>query len=157
MKKMILLGVGGVVVIALTVGGTLFATGAFSAAPAPAGDGVNPEAAVVPPPSREIFYFNIQPEFVVNFRRKERPRVLMVEMVIASHHEKSLEVLETHSPELRNNLLLLLTEQNGAEVAMAEGKNKIRELVKQSVNELIEKHVGAYEIKDVFLTRFVLQ
>lgn len=157
MKKMILLGVGLVVILALTVSGTLFFAGAFDPAPEPIGEGAQSEAGVAPPPSRDIFYFNIQPEFVVNFRRKERPRVLMVEMVIASHHEDSLVVLDTHSAELRNNLLLLLTEQDGAEVAKVEGKNKIRELVKQSVNELIEKHVGAYEIKDVFLTRFVLQ
>ena len=156
MKMKIILGVGLVVLIALSVGGTLFLTGAMGSTPEPAADGASPEA-VETPPSREIFYFNVQPEFVVNFRNKERPRVLMVEIAIASHYEKSLEVLDTHSPELRNNLLLLLTEQSGAEVAMAEGKNKVRELIKESVNELIKKHHGPYEIEDVYLTRFVLQ
>lgn len=167
MKKWILIGVGVVVLLAGAIGGTLFATGALGGSDevvvVPGEDGEATTAVVgevVPvyvPKSREIFYFNIQPEFVVNFRKKERPRTLMVEITVASYHEESLEVLDTHSPELRNNLLLLLSEQSGPEMSTVEGKNKVREQVKETINKLLRKHVGAYDIDDIYFIRFVLQ
>jgi len=172
MKKWIFIGVGAILLIGLSVGGTLFATGAFSPKPPPAvaGEGTGEEgdpalAAATPPPeplpvvvtATEVFYHYIQPEFIVNFRGRERPRTLMVEITVSSYVEKSLDLLSKHSPELRNNLLLVMAEKNGKELTTMEGKNQLREDVRDSLNALMKKHSGVMAVDDVYFTRFVLQ
>jgi len=154
MKKWIFIGLGAVLVIGASIGGAVLVTGAFATAPVPNG---SEEEIKEMPKGEDLLYYNIQPEFVVNFRQRERPRVLMLEISVSTYYEKSVETLDDHTPELRNNMLLLLTEQNGQEMTTSEGKNALREIIKDSLNELIEKHMGPYEIEDVFFTRFVLQ
>jgi len=170
MKKWILIGVGAFLLIGISIGGTLFATGAFSSNPPryAAGSGTGGEGdpalgSALPPPlpvvvtATEVFYHYIQPEFIINFRGRERPRTLMVEITVSSYVEKSLNLLSKHSPELRNNLLLIMAEKNGSELSTMEGKNQLREDVKDSLNALMKKHSGVMTIDDVYFTRFVLQ
>ncbi|MBX2883468.1 MAG: flagellar basal body-associated FliL family protein [Granulosicoccus sp.] len=170
MKKWIFIGVGALLLVVIAVVGTLFATGAFSdpppvaaeAMPGEEGEGM-PVAPPEPPPlpvvvtATEVFYHYIQPEFIVNFRGRERPRTLMVEITVSSYVEDSLELLSKHSPELRNNLLLVMAEKKGTELTTLEGKNQLREEVKDSLNQLMKKHSGIMAIDDVYFTRFVLQ
>lgn len=156
MKKWIFIGVGSLLLVVATVGGTLFMSGAFNdSANDPAA--MSPEVGAAVAENAPIFYHNVQPEFVINFNRKERPRALMVEISISSHDEKALDTLDSHSPELRNNLLLLMTENNGSTLSTADGKNALRESVKIALNDLLVKHGKSEAVEDIFFTRFVLQ
>ncbi|MBX2839888.1 MAG: flagellar basal body-associated FliL family protein [Gammaproteobacteria bacterium] len=149
MKKWIFIGVGALLVIGASIGGSVVIVGAVSQ---PAATVVE----VVEAPT-EVFYYNIQPEFVVNFNSKERPRVLMVEISIATHDEETIVVLDDHTPELRNNLLLLLSAQTGPEMITVEGKNALREQVITVLNEIVSKHSKAKPVEDAYFIRFVLQ
>ncbi|MBX2886882.1 MAG: flagellar basal body-associated FliL family protein [Granulosicoccus sp.] len=154
MKKMILIGVGLMLLNVVSVGGTLFFSGALDKPPVVAEEEIE---VVEPIPRRPIYYHNVQPEFVVNFDSKERPRALLSEIVVASYSEEALGVLDTHSPELRNNILILMTAHGNTGLATVEGKEALREAVKNELNRLMLKHTGMEEVEDVFFTRFVLQ
>lgn len=154
MKKWILIGAAVIALIGASIGGTLFLTGAFATTPHDDNQNATSEESNK---NKELLYYNIQPEFVVNFKRPERPRVLMVEISISSHSEKAIFALDTHTPELRNNLLLLLSEQSGEDMKSVAGKNQLREKVKSTLNTLLEKHASKGSVEDVFFTRFVLQ
>lgn len=153
MKKWIFIGVGGVLAIGLAVGATLFMTGAFSESEPEIGAA----ASDAPQPIKEIHYHYVHPEFIVNFSSMSRPRSLMMEIAVASTDESIFTVLETHSPELRNDVLILLAEQDGKELKTTQGKNLLRLRVKESIEELLEKHGKIHEIEDIYFTRFVMQ
>ncbi|MGQ7848479.1 flagellar basal body-associated FliL family protein [Granulosicoccus sp. 3-233] len=151
MKKMILIGVGALALVGVSVGASLFLTGALNKEPVAA-------AAVEEEPlPEEVYYYNVQPEFVVNFKGKTRVKFLMIEMVVASHDEEVPVVLSDHDPELRNSLLMLLAEQDSEVLKTAEGKQALRDSAMARIDEVVSNHYKPERILDVFITRLVMQ
>lgn len=155
MKKWILLGVGALVLVGGAVGATVFVLGGKEPAVVAAGD----PAAAMPAAPPEIFYYNLHPEFVVNLDggRRGRQAFLMVEMSVATADEKSTAVIDDHSPELRNELLTLLAEQEVATLMTAEGKTALRERAREIIDTIVTRQYAPERVRDVFLTRFVIQ
>jgi len=107
--------------------------------------------------SDDIYYYSVQPEFVVNFGKNARPRVLMLEISVASDQKDTGDLLDRHGPELRNNVLILLADQKGAGLDTTEGKNLLREDLKATIEAMLVRHGSNALITDIFLTRFVTQ
>ncbi|ASJ71779.1 flagellar basal body-associated FliL family protein [Granulosicoccus antarcticus] len=154
MNKMIMIGGGALLLVGASVGGSLFLTGAFDKEPVVAAAA---EAAVEEPLPEEILYHNVQPEFVVNFQGKTRMKFMMIEMVVATHDEKVLTVLDDHDPELRNTLLLLLSQQDSEVLKTVEGKKALQTSAVESIDEVVSKYYRSDRILDVLITRLVMQ
>ena len=152
MKKMILIAVGALALVGISVGASLFLTGALNKEPAAGAAMVEAE-----PLPEEVHYYNVQPEFVVNFKGKTRVKFLMIEMVVASHDEEVPVILSDHDPELRNSLLLLLAEQDSEVLKTAEGKQALRDAAMARIDEVVSNHYKPERILDVFITRLVMQ
>ena len=152
MKKMILIAVGALALVGISVGASLFLTGALNKEPA-AGAAME-EAEPLP---EEVHYYNVQPEFVVNFKGKTRVKFLMIEMVVASHDEEVPVILSDHDPELRNSWLMLLAEQDSEVLKTAEGKQALRDAAMARIDEVVSNHYKPERILDVFITRLVMQ
>ena len=156
MIKKILLGVAAFLGLAVTVGGSVFAvlhfTGALNKEPVVA------EAVPAEPLLPEnTYYYNIQPEFVVNFQGKSRVKFLMIEMVVATHDEEVVPILTDHDPELRNELLSLLSEQDAEELKTVEGKQLLRDSAIEIIDAIVGRHHMTERVHDVFITRLVMQ
>ncbi len=152
MKKAILIGAGAVVLCAVSAGAFLLLTGG---SPGPDAEAALGEPAAAVP--EKTHYFSMQPEFVVNLAQPSRERFLMVELSVATHEEEHVELLETHMPELRNELLTLLGGRQSAELASEDGKQELRDDVRERIDALIARHADPLPVADVFLTRFVMQ
>jgi len=153
MKNIIFVAVGALLIIGISVGASVFITGSMQEPPVAAAM----EEEVEEVQSDDIYYYSVQPEFVVNYGKNARPRVLMLEMSVASDQESTGDVLDRHGPELRNNVLMLLAEQKGAGLETSEGKIILREDLKASIEALLVRHGSDARITDIFLTRFVTQ
>jgi len=151
MKKMLLTGVAALALIGISVGGTWFIMNEDVRTAAVA---VPESAAAVP---SEIFYHSMQPEFVVNLPPGSPERFLMVEVVVATHEEDHLDVLERHAPELRNELLTLFGSSDSEELRTEAGKLDLRLAARARVDELLAAHDHPAPVEDIFLTRFVMQ
>ncbi|HBR96117.1 MAG TPA: hypothetical protein DD979_01900 [Gammaproteobacteria bacterium] len=155
MKKIIMIAGGALVLVGASVGATLFLTGGSEPAVAPVGaDGV---VQVAPVPMAETHYYELDPEFVVNFGGKSRSRFFMAEVSLSTTDEAVIEILEKHDPELRNDLLMLFGNQDAEYISTADGKTELRQNTLDTVQEVVKKHYGAPVITDVFFTRFVVQ
>ena len=156
MKKKIVLGLvaflGLAIIVGGSVGASLYFTGAFSEKPMIAA--AMPEEEL---PPENTYYYNVQPEFVVNFQGSSRVKFLMIEMVIATHDEKVIPVLTDHDPEVRNSLLNLLSEQNAEELKTPEGKQALRDEALILIEDIVERHYEPDAVHDVFITRLVMQ
>ena len=156
MKKIILIVAGALLLVGASVGATLFLTGALSGGNvAPVATGEQPIAAVKMPV--ETHYFEFAPEFVVNFSGKSRARFFMAEVSVSTPNEDVLDILEKHNPELRNDLLMLFSNQDGGFISTSEGKLELRKQTLETVQKVVEKHYGAPSVSEVFFTRFVVQ
>lgn len=170
MKKIIIIVVAVLLLLGGAVGATLFLTGAFEkpadeeVSESAEGEGEDGEEGEGKPRKKmkkgeklETFYHHIQPEFVVNFGAKARPRFLMLEVSASTYDEKVLEVMDTHMPEIRNDLLMLFGTQSSERLLTTEGKNELREQTRNVILKVLEKHHGDDAIEEVFFTRFVMQ
>jgi len=156
MKQKIIYGLLGFIGLAIIVGGSvgasLFFTGAFDD---------NPEMAAAVPAEELLpentYYYNVQPEFVVNFQGKSRVKFLMIEMSVATHDEEVVPILTEHDPEVRNALLNLLSEQDAEVLKTADGKQALRQSAIELLDEIVGRHHRTEQIHDVFITRLVMQ
>jgi flagellar FliL protein len=153
MKKMIMMAVAALLLVGVSVGASLFFTGALSKEPDSAAAGPVEEA----PLPEEILYHNVQPEFVVNFPGKSRVKFLMIEMSVATRDEEVLTVLSDHDPELRNSLLLLLSEQDSEALKTVEGKQALQKSAIERIEEVVGKYYRNDRVLDVLITRLVMQ
>ncbi|NND89797.1 MAG: flagellar basal body-associated FliL family protein [Granulosicoccus sp.] len=162
-KKILIFGGGAMLLVGASVGGTMFLTGAFDkAAMTPGMQAALPgedmaKAAPLPALPEEVFYYNIQPEFIVNFYGKSRTKLMMIEMVVGTHDKKLLPIFSDHDPEIRDSLLTLLSEQDSEELKTVAGKQALRESAIERLDELVGRYYRTGRIKDVYITRLVMQ
>lgn len=168
MKKIIIIVVAVLLLVGGSVGATLFLTGAFDKSEEIEEDVENIEGEESGSNEKnskkkkkgeelETFYYNFQPEFVVNFGAKSRPRFLMLEVSAATYDEDVLDLLDKHTPALRNALLILFGGQDSERLRTTEGKNELRGKTQEAIQTVMQEHYGDDVIYDVFFTRFVMQ
>ena len=168
MKKIIIIVVAVLLLVGGSVGATLFFAGVFDKSSEVEDVGGNVEGDGSGSDEKdskkkkkgeelETFYYNFQPEFVVNFGAKSKPRFLMLEVSAATHDEDVLDLLDKHTPALRNELLILFGSQDSERVRTTEGKNELRVKTQEAIQTVMQEHYGDDVIYDVFFTRFVMQ
>ena len=137
MKKMIIMGVAALMLVGVSVGASLFFTGAFNKEPN-AGAAVPVEEEL----PEEILYYNVQPEFVVNFQGKTRMKFLMIEMAVATRDPEVPAILDDHDSEVLKTI---------------EGKQALQKSAIERLDEIVAKYHKNERILDVLITRLVMQ
>ncbi|XOV88299.1 MAG: flagellar basal body-associated protein FliL [Pseudomonadota bacterium] len=107
----------------------------------------------VPVEVAPAIYVELEP-FIVNFTQDEALRYLQLKVQIMSRDAKVIEAVNTHIPEVRNELILLLSGHSYHELVTREGKETIRTQIRQEVNRILGSEDA---VESVFLTGFVMQ
>lgn len=105
----------------------------------------------------EAIYFSLDPPFVVNFTGKSRARFLQVSIQGLTRENKVKENVTKHFPQIRNNLVLLLSSKTYDELSTQEGKVALRKQVLSEIQKVLENETGHEGVEDVFFTSFVMQ
>ena len=92
---------------------------------------------------------------MVNFEHKGGIRYLQLSLQVMSFDEAAIEKVEANMPAVRNNLILLFSGQDYNFLTTVEGKEKLREEVRDSINELVHL-TGSSKVNEVFFTGFVM-
>ena len=146
------MAVGALALVGISVGASLFIIGGQQPPPVAEGEAVEAE-----PPPTETLYFELKPEFIVNFSASGRAKFFMAEVSVSTKDPQVLESLATHQPEVRNDLLMLFGNQDSDIISTADGKIKLRQDTLGTIQAVVEKHLGSPGVEDVFFTRFVVQ
>ena len=140
--------------------GILFFTGAFSGGKS----GKSNKAAANTEQVQEqevaqgpAIYFELKPEFVVNFEDEQKASYLQVNIQLMTRNSQAISILEEHAPLIRNNILLQLSGQKYNELRTLEGKEKMRAEVLAAVQQIVETELGAPAVEAVFFTSFIMQ
>jgi len=115
-------------------------------------------AAAPAPPAGPPLYVPLDPPFVANFEGDQQVRYLQITAQIMTHDPKTVEALKAADPIIRNDLLLLFSNQKATELATNEGKEKLRGAALAAVRKVLAANEGKPEKVDaVLFTTFVMQ
>jgi flagellar FliL protein len=163
-KKMILFIVLGIVLIALTVGGTLFAVKMLTPEPEPEvaldenGQPLPVDGAEEEPAKRNpAIYFPMKPPIIVNFQARGRQRFMQVDVSLMTREDDVVEAIEVHMPMLRNSLVLKFGGQVYEALQTEEGRELLRQESLKELQDLIEKEIGKPGIERLLFTNLVMQ
>lgn len=115
------------------------------------------EHSEVTAPRGEPIYYTLESNLVVNFRNPGRVRYLQVGIELMTRDRRAVEAVKQHSPVLRNNLVMLLSDQTFESLDGREGKERLRLEALEEVQKLMEALYGSPAIESLYFTTFVMQ
>lgn len=125
---------------------------------APASDTAGAEsAAPAVAQKKEAIYLQMKPAFIVNFKADGKQRFLQVSLSVMARERDALDAVRTHTPLLRNNLVLLFSTQDFSNLQTPEGKDVLRQLALEEIQSLLQEEIGRPGIEQVLFTNFVMQ
>lgn len=99
--------------------------------------------------------------FVVNLAQDEGGQFLQIIMTLRVEDAHEEPLIKGLMPQIRNNVLRLLSSQKAAEMQTLEGRDKLQELLKDEINNVIEPPRKGYPpdgpIQAVLFTSFIIQ
>lgn len=153
-KKGLIIGL--VVLVLLLAGGgaAFFLMGGDDAAEGEGAEAAAQEEVIEEEP--DPIYYELAPAFVVNFEHKGRTRYLQIELQVMSFKQEVIDKVQANMPAVRNDLLLLISQQDFDGLATIEGKESLRMQVLEAINKA-SRLKGNQQVEDVYFTGFVMQ
>lgn len=153
--KMIMLGVGGVV---------LLATGIF-AGPAimnmispPEPDETEESAEAEAEIDGPAIYQSLHPPLVVNFKDSfGDAHYMQVTLEVMSRDQEIINSVRDHTPAIRNSLILLFSQAKYEEVVLREGKEKLLDDALEEIQSVLSDRIGKPGVEEVYFTALVIQ
>lgn len=105
----------------------------------------------------EAIYIPFEPAFTVNFGGANSSRFMQVTIEAMTHDKSVVEQVNKHMPVIRNNIVLLLSSQSVESVSTLEGKEKLRQEILTSVQNILKQRTGKPGIDEIYFTSFVMQ
>jgi flagellar protein FliL len=103
-------------------------------------------------------YVTLDPPFVVNFEAESTVRFLQISIGIMTRDEKVEAVIKANDPRIRNDLLLILGNQNYDTVSKLEGKEDLRKRCLEAVRAVVLDSGGdGPKVEALYFTSFVMQ
>ncbi len=158
MKKMLMIGVGVVVLLAAAIGGTLFVTGSLGGGHAP--EGAPASAVPVAPPAPVVadpVYFPMEPAFTVNIEDGFATRFLQVEINLMYRDTSTGDRLSKVMPHIRNDILMLLSAKTREAISTPEAREALQAELVASINAVLSENTGRGGVEAVYFTKFVVQ
>jgi len=95
---------------------------------------------------------------VTNFEAEQLVRFLQVTVQVMTHDPATAELVKANDPIIRNDLLLLFSNQKYADIATRAGKERLRDAALGAVRRVVTVAGGNGDrIDAVYFTSFVMQ
>lgn len=156
-KKFIMIAVVGVLLIGLSIGGTLVAIKMLAPDPPAAEEGAEGEVVEDVVVKQSAIYFPLKPAIIVNFQARGRQRYLQADLTLMTRENDVIEAVETHMPMIRNALVLQFGGQVYEDLQTAEGKELLRQQALENIQNLLQQEIGKPGVEQVLFTNFVMQ
>lgn len=166
--KLIAIMLSFVVLVAASVGATLFFTGMLGGANGGSddhGEMAKSTKAKEKPKKKDTKEVNKEPPiyeelgdvFVVNFIENNQLRYLQVKVEVMTRDPEAAEQVKTHMPLIRNNLVMLFSSLDYQTISTVAGKQKIRDEALAEIQSIMKQETGKPGVEAVYFTSFVMQ
>ncbi len=103
-------------------------------------------------------YLPLDPALVVNLQGEGgESHFLQTTIQLMTRNKEVYEAAKTHSPAIRNALIMLFGTLNHSDITSLEGKEQIREQAREVADEVLLELSGQQGIDALYLTSFVIQ
>ena len=103
-------------------------------------------------------YVTLDPPFVVNFQAESAVRFLQITIGIMTRDLEIEKIIKDNDPRIRNDLLLILGNQNYETVSKLEGKEDLRKRCLEAVRTVVvESGSDGVKVEALYFTSFVMQ
>ena len=102
-------------------------------------------------------YHTLDENLVVNFQGGSRTRYLQVGIEVMSRDPQAIEALRSHNAVIRNNLIMLLSDQSSEDLATREGKETLQRAALAEIQAVLQERYGDPGIESLYFTSFVMQ
>jgi flagellar FliL protein len=103
-------------------------------------------------------YINLDPPFVVNFEAESVVRFLQVTVGVMTRVPEVETLIKENDPRVRNDLLMILSNQTYASVSTAEGKEALRQRCLEAIRTIVREMGGdPKKVEALYFTSFVMQ
>lgn len=107
------------------------------------------------PPSSPL-YLPLDPPFIVNFQEQDGLHLLQVGISLMSHDAATIAAAKSANTVIRNDLLLMLSDQDFNTLSGAQGKLQLQQHALDVVRKAVPA-TGQKGIEAVYFTSFVMQ
>ncbi len=102
-------------------------------------------------------YLALDPPLVVSFEDRQAIRFLQVTVEVMARDEASIKAVTTHTPVIRNNLLMLMGGRTLSDLTSTEGKELLRTESLSEVQRILKEFDDKNDIEELYFTSFVVQ
>ncbi|WJG11227.1 flagellar basal body-associated protein FliL [Aliiglaciecola sp. LCG003] len=104
-------------------------------------------------------YYGLEPDIVTNFLGPNAVKLGFVRATVELMLEDAdyIEAIEHHSPLLRATIIEIIGRQPKDKVKSLTGREDIRRVTLETLRTLMEKETGKPMIKDILITKFIVQ
>jgi len=103
-----------------------------------------------PAGTASVAVYKMEP-FLVNLADPGQLRYLKVTFHVETHQNR--EEFEKRLPQSRDSVLTVLSSKNSRDLMTSEGKNALREEIKEKMNHLLTET----KVRNIYFTEFVIQ
>lgn len=101
-------------------------------------------------------YFGFEPDIITNYiTSKKKPGYVRITVELMLRDAAYIEVVEHHSPLLRDAIVDILGKEPEDKVKSLKGREEVRAMCTQKVKELLKKETGNEIIRDVIFTNYL--
>lgn len=104
-----------------------------------------------------LIYQTMEPPFIVSFSSNVSVRFMQISMQVAARDAAAIERVKTHTPAIRNGLLMLYSSLDPTVLNTREGKEDLLKKSLEEVNRVLTEQSGSGGIESAFFTNFVMQ
>ena len=109
-------------------------------------------------PKGPAIYVEFDPPFVVNFEARGMTRFLQVTVQALTRDPATADMIKQHDPVIRNDLLLMFSNQSYETISTREGKDALRAQALEAVAKVIDAEGGnGKNVEQLYFTSFVMQ
>ncbi len=163
MGKILVLGIGGLLVVGLSIGAALYFAGFFDPKPEPAktadgGSVTKSNSAPAPVSAKPVApaqYMNLRP-FTVSLSGNDGHRFLQITVSLMARSADVLAAIKTNKPAVRNTLTLLFSSQTAASLNSREGKLALQKQAIAEIRKILLAEGAPADLKALYFTNFVV-
>jgi len=172
LMKILVIVLSTIILVAATIGGTLFLTGGMSSGggtdhgevsssdehgEVDVAEDEDEEGDGEQEGIKETFYYALDPSFIVNYYDGKKIRYLQVTVEVMAYDENVIEDVKKHSPVIKSNLILMLSNIDSEIISSIAGKKKLINDALAEIRGILEEKTGRPGVEDVYFTGFVMQ
>ncbi len=121
-------------------------------------DGASSEEVVEKVEKQPALYFQIKPEFKIIFSNPKPHRMMKVGIAVMTRDEEVLESIEANAPRIRNDILLMLSNQDASKLKTLAGKDTLAAELLKVVQVVITDEIGAKKmVEKIYFNDFIMQ